>query len=63
MVFEVTIKKESCTNLCQGSGKVIAILVHEMVCIALVFLAQLLHNFIHILFREVCGAQGNGFSS
>lgn len=48
-------------DLSQSSREMITVLVHQVVCVAFVFFAQLFHNLIHILFCEVCGAQCNGF--
>lgn len=56
-------KENSCAHLSQSSREMITVLVHQVVCVAFVFFAQLFHNLIHILFCEVCGAQCNGFSS
>lgn len=48
-------------DLSQSRREVITVLVHQMVRVAFVLLAQFFHNLIHIFFCEVCGAQGNGF--
>lgn len=38
----------------------VAILVHEVVGVAFKLFAELLHDFIYILLREICGAENNG---
>lgn len=38
----------------------VAVFVHEVVCVPFELLAQLLHDFIDVLLCEVCGAQNNG---
>lgn len=41
----------------------VAVLVHEVVGVALVLLAHLLHDALHVLLREVGAAQDYGFSA
>lgn len=48
------------TDLGQRGGEVIAVLVHQVVGVAPEILPQLLHDFIHVVLREVCGAQNDG---
>lgn len=48
------------SDLRQRGGEVVAVFVHQVVGAASKFLAQLLHDFIDVLLREVCRAQHNG---
>lgn len=41
------------THLRQGRGEVIAVLVHQVVGVALVLLPQLLHDFLDVILQEV----------
>lgn len=41
----------------------VAVLVHEVVGVAFVLLAHLLHDPLHILLCEVCATQDYGFST
>lgn len=48
------------SDLRQRGGEVVAVFVHQVVGAATKFFAQLLHDFIDVLLREVCSAQHNG---
>lgn len=51
--FAQRICGESGTHLRQRRGEVIAVLVHEVVSVALVLLAQLLHDLLDVVLQEV----------
>lgn len=48
------------TDLRQRGGEVVAVFVHQVVGAASKLFAQLLHDLIDVLLREVCGAQHDG---
>ena len=44
-------------DLGKGRGKMVAVFVHEVIAVASVLLAELRHNALYFVFREICVAQ------